>query len=138
MNKPDRTGQAILSARHFYNDAKVMKIIDGGGFTMGSDTLVIEVNRLAWGYFEQAILRVMKERQDLRDWSPELVIEDKECAECKGVGKFPLLGEEYDKALLEWNEGKTPDDDFYCKPGSELAKFCSPCQGTGITLKKQR
>lgn len=137
MSKLNKTDSAILQARHFYNDAKITKVINGGGFTVGSDTLIIEVNRMAWGLFEATILKAMKERQDLRERNPDLVEDDVECPECKGVGKFPYVGEEYDKALADWNEGKEPTDQFYCKPGSEIAKFCSPCQGSGIVLKEQ-
>lgn len=139
MNKPDKVGSALLQARHLYNDAQIEKVIDGGGFTIGKDTLVIRVNRLAWGYFEQAILNAMKERQDLRDWSPELFSEDKQCVECKGAGKFPYTPHtpQYDQAYDDFFkfDGKLEEDaPAY---GVEISKFCSPCQGTGITLKPQ-
>lgn len=137
MSKPNKDDLALLQARHLYNDAEIEKVIDGHGFTIGKDTLVIKVNRLCWGYFEQSILNALKDKKEARDWSPELFADDKECPECKGVGKFPYVGKEYDDALKEHNDGLEETDYFYCKPGSEIARFCSPCQGTGIVLKTQ-
>lgn len=137
MKKINRTDAAILQAKHFYDNAKITKVISGGGWTVGSDTLVIEANRMAWGLFESTILKAMRDREDLRERNPELVINEKICAECYGQGKFPYVGEAYDKALADWNEGKDPTDQFYCQPGEEIAKFCSPCQGTGLVLKEQ-
>lgn len=137
MKKPDNTEIALLQARHLYNDTKIIKVVRGGGFTVGKDTLIIEVNRMAWGLFEQSVLRAMKERNDLRTWSPELVKDDQECAECKGVGKFPYSGEEREKAVANWNNGLDPNDSMYIKSDEEISKFCSPCQGTGLVLKVQ-
>lgn len=129
--------KALLQARHLYNEMHIEEVTHGGGFTIGKDTLTIKVNRLAWGYFEQSILRAFKNREDLQQRNQHLFYDDVECAECKGVGKFPFVGEEYDKALKEWNEDMKEGDYFYCKPGTPLGRPCSPCQSTGIQLKKQ-
>lgn len=134
--KPNRSDAALQQAYGLYEDVKIKEVIHGGGYTIGKDTLVIEVNRLAWGYFEQAILNAMKERQDLVYNGP-FPAPDKVCEHCLGVGKFPLVGQEYEDTLKEHNDGLEESDMFYCKPGSEIARFCSPCQGTGIKLKEQ-
>jgi hypothetical protein len=140
MQRPNKSDTALMQALHAYNDAKIVKVIDGGGFTVGKDTVVIEMNRMAFGLFEQSILNAFKERQDLRDRNPEWVADQKECPECKGVGGFPYI-----EGTPEFNQAY---DDFYLwegkieegappKEGWKCSKFCSPCQGTGIVLKPQ-
>jgi hypothetical protein len=104
MSNLSKSDSALLQARHAYNDAKIVKVVDGGGFTVGSDTVTIEMNRMSWGLFESTILKAFKDRQDLRDRNPELVEQDVECPKCKGAGNFPFTDEEnYDK-LLDWNK----------------------------------
>lgn len=135
MRIPNKDETALIQARHMYNEAVVEKIIDGGGYTQGSDDLIIRVNRMSWGLFESTILKAYKENQYLRDHNPELVENDEKCVECKGVGGFPYSGEENEKQIAEWNDGMDENDNFYVKAGSVISKFCSPCQGTGIVLK---
>lgn len=140
LRRPNKDEAALLQARHLYNDAKIEKVIDGGGFTIGKDDVVIKVNRMAWGLFEATILKAFKQNEYLRQWSPDLVSEDKPCEKCNGVGGFPLTPgtKEYDDAYNDFymfdgklEEGAPP------KEGWECSIFCSPCQGTGFVLKSQ-
>lgn len=126
---------ALLQARHAYNDAKIVAMSDPTGYTKGSQDITVKMNRMAWGLFEQSILNALKEREDLRLRNPDLVQHETTCVDCQGVGNFPCIGEEYDKQIADWNEGLDPSDEYYVKPGSPLSRFCSPCQGTGLTLK---
>lgn len=142
QKRPDQSGIALLQARHLYNDARIVAVEHGGGYTIGKDTLTIKVNRLAWGYFEQSILNVLKERQDLRDWAPELVQGDQPCPSgCGGKGYREVLpGTEEHETLYkffyqrvegtEYEEDAPPKD----KP---INLFCKNCQGTGLVLKPQ-
>jgi len=140
MSNISKSDSALLQARHALNDCKIVKVIDGHGYMMDKDTVVIEMNRMAFGLFEQCLLNAFKERQDLRDSNPELVSGEVQCAECKGVGGFPYLpgtkefDEAYDNFYL-W-EGKY-EEDAPPKEGWKCSKYCSPCQGTGIVLKPQ-
>lgn len=134
--KLSESDAALLQARHAYNDAKIIEITEPTGFTMGSQDVIIKMNRMAFGLFEQTILKAFKERQDLRDRNPDLVEMDKECEACKGAGKFPFEGEELKKQIADWNEGMDPSDYFYLQPDAQIATPCRPCQNTGIVLKE--
>jgi hypothetical protein len=137
--RPNRTDAAILQARHAYNDATILKVIDGGGYTVGSDDIVIKMNRYAWGLFETTILKAMKERQDLRERNPELVSMDKPCPSCGGEGchtHFEGSQKHEELYRLFYVTGGKVDDD--APPKSEpILQHCTPCQGTGSVLKKQ-
>ncbi len=140
MSKLNDSDVALLQARHAYNDAKVVKVVDGGGFTVGKDTVTIEMNRMAFGLFEQSILNAFTDRPDLRERNPELVAAEKPCEACKGVGNFPItdpekLKENYDDFYM-WEDKL--DEDAPPFEGWSCATFCSPCQGTGIVLKSQK
>lgn len=129
------TDKAMLQARHVYNDAKIVKYTEPTGFTVGSQDVTITMNAMAWGIFESTLLKAFKDREDLRTRNPELVAEEKTCAHCNGAGDFPYSQEENAKMIAENNKGLDIDDPFYCSPDGKWSKHCSPCQGTGITLK---
>lgn len=139
MKRINETDIAILQAKHLYDDAKILAVVRGGGVTIGKDTLTIQVNRMAWGLFEQSILRAMKDRQDLRDRNPELVINEKQCELCAGNGRFDLVPgtKEYDEAYDIFYKYDGQLEDGAAAYGSHLHRFCSPCQGTGLVLKAQ-
>lgn len=131
----------LLQARHLLNEITVEKVIDGGGFTTGSDDLILKVNRMAFGLFEATLLKAMKDNDFLRNRNPDLFVNEVTCPLCSGKGKFPYAPgtPEYEKVYQDFycdldgkQEADAPDR------GTPIAKFCSPCQGTGIVLKKQR
>lgn len=132
MQKPDKVGIALLQALHMYNDMEITKVEHGGGFTIGKDTLTIRVNRMAFGLFEQSLLNIVKNREDLKEWSPEL-FGHRRCQECEGRGRFPLKPNtpEYDDAFADFNDA---GDLQY---GVDISVMHRECQGTGIVLKKQ-
>lgn len=138
MGKPNKEGLALLQAKHFYDEIEISDVEDGGGFTVGKDTITIKVNRLAWGYFEQTLLKALKDREDLREWSPNLFNMKKHEA-CNGLGKFPYATgtKEYDDIYYEHAEMDKEFGDPVPPYGVEIAKFCSECQGTGYELKTQ-
>jgi hypothetical protein len=137
--RPDKVGICLLQTKHMYDESKIVKVIYGGGFTVGKDTLVIEVNRMAWGMFEQQLLKVLKNRQDLRDWAPKWFGDEKPCEKCKGVGGFPYTPgtEEYDEAYDDFYKFNGKLEENAPAYGVGISRFCSPCQGTGLVLKSQ-
>lgn len=127
-----------LQARSMYNNAVIKEVIDGGGYTTGKDNLVIEVNRMSWGLFEQSVLNAGRVRPDLRKRNPELYQGERDCENCQGAGKHlyerghPEHSRLYDIFYRDVHgelEADAPPIDY------PITKFCSPCQGTGLKLK---
>lgn len=137
LEQPNKEQTVLLQAMILYNDAKITDVIDGGGYTQGSDDVIIKVNRMAWGLFESTLLKAYKSSELLKSYFPEHQTNFKECSKCNGVGQIPFNEEEREKWRSDWNMGLEEDDEMYVKAGELLAKFCSPCQGTGTVLKPQ-
>src|SRR5689334_8820638 len=86
-----KNDSCLVQAKHFYNEVLIEEIIDGGGFTIGKDTLTLKVNRFAWGYFETTLLKALKDRPDLRKRNPDLFKDEVVCDLCEGAGGFPYI-----------------------------------------------
>lgn len=149
MSKLNNTDYALLQTVGFYNHCTVKHVECGHGFTIGKNTITIEVNQLAWGYFEQALLKAIKERTDLKERNPELVRNMQQCPKCGGGGYFPIeVGSpEYE----EWFKSEKESYDLHKENGTlweheeapvygtKVSRPCSAggCQTTGIILKPQ-
>ena len=138
MPKPDDTGACLLNSRQILKEYEnitdqVKKAGVDLGESMLSDSkyLAIKVHYYVWWQFLGSLLKATKNRQDLKDWSPDLFEYDETCADCKGEGRFPYTPgtPEYDKAFEEWKF----DGDEY---GMPMALGCKPCQGLGFVYKR--
>lgn len=144
--RPDETGSALLQARHLYNHledvtAEVTKLGMDGGVSYLQDTKYrfLKVHYYAWGLFWSSLLKAMKNRDDLKTWSPSMFAHDVECAKCKGLGKIPYVvgSPVYEEAYKDSKEHAERFGDPVLTYGTEIAAFCSPCQGVGFIFDRE-
>ena len=120
QKRPDITGVALLQGLVVLRDAEQKQI---QALERDRD-LDSPVHPYAWGLFKTTLLKATKDRQDLKDWSPELFKDHITCPKCNGEGRTECS--KTDPNYLE----QVADGDI--KDGDELFYFCSPCQGSGI------
>ena len=143
--RPDEVGSALIQARHLYNsledvtDQVIASGVDGGvSYIQDSKYRFLKVHYYAYGLFWSCLLKAFKNRDDLKEWSPELFQFDETCTKCQGLGKIvlPVGSPEYDAAYEQWKE-PFGDDEKPLEYGKELAQFCSPCQGVGFHFNRE-
>lgn len=144
--RPDDTGSALLQARHLYNnledvtDELIAKGMDGGvSYIQDSKYRFLKVHYYAYGLFWSCLLRALKNRTDLKEWSPDMFQFDETCVKCAGLGKIPYVPGTpvYEEAFKDSVEHAARFGDEPMKYGQEIAAFCSPCQGVGFTFNRE-
>lgn len=145
-NRPDATGIALLQARHMFNEMEdvtdeVVKLgMDGGvSHVQNHKYRFLKVHYYSFGLFWMTLFRTLKNRQDLKKWSPELFALDEKCLDCDGLGKLPIKPgtPEYDKSFEDFKEPLYEFDEPM-KYGAEISNVCSPCQGIGLIYKRPK
>lgn len=140
--KPDAVGIALLQARSLFNSLdditdEVHKLgVDTGDSALQDHKYrVLKAHYYSFGLFWVTLLKALKNRDDLKAWSPELFEHDVECPNCEGEGKIP-----YKVGSPEYDEAFNAITDFgdSHEYGSPIFKHCSPCQGVGYVYLNPR
>jgi len=143
--KPDKTGIALLQARHVLNEMENMQI---RAMEMDKDSWknVNPVEGYPWGLFKTTLLKAMKDREDLKEWSPHVFHGDKVCHHCEGRGMNPIPHDhpqylervdesaKTEEAIAKGEQERGYFDNPF-KMGDPLFWHCSPCQGSGVLTK---
>lgn len=143
--KPDKQGSALLQARHVVNEAqditdeiKKLGYDTGKSYIQDSEHRIIKIHYYAWGLFQAVLNRALKDRKDLREWSPETFDNEIICADCNGNGEtyldvsdptYEKVFEEYARDAKDWGDPEPVH-------GMRFTRYCSPCQGCGYLLLK--
>lgn len=141
--RPDETGMALLQSRHVLNEHEnsELHLLQWEMERKGAP-----VHYYAWGLFKSTLLKVMKDRQDLKDWSPEVFVGDQDCHHCNRKGKTPvpqdspayrehLADHLRTEELIASGQFERTSLDTPFNDGDPLYFHCTPCQGSGILTK---
>lgn len=155
--RPNSCDSALLQARHVFNEFEdITDEVKELGYDTGDSYLVNDKHRLikihyyAWGLFCQTIQTSLKDRTDLKDWSPDLFAYDIPCEECNATGKLPYKvgSEEYNEAFegfesfnKQCRSSMSEEELKTTKPfqyGDFIGTSCKKCSGIGFVFDREK